>query len=55
MVAPPDTEAAAAAIDLNSVLKSKMQTMPLKTAVTEIVKAYGLNKTKCTDWRLRLK
>ena len=55
MVAPPDTEAAAAAIDLNSVLKSKMQTMPLKTAVTEIVKAYGLNKNEVYRLAVKIK
>ncbi len=55
MVAPPDTEGAAAAIDLNSVLKSKMQTMPLKTAVTEIVKAYGLNKNEVYRLAVKIK
>ena len=45
MVAPPAAENKEN-IDLNGVLKELMKTMPLKSAVNEAVKTYGLNKNE---------
>lgn len=45
MVAPPAAENNED-IDLNGVLKELMKTMPLKSAVTEVVKTYGLSKNE---------
>lgn len=54
MVAPP-SEKFVENIDLNSVLKSKMKTMPLKTAVAEVVAEYGLNKNEVYKEAVRIK
>ncbi len=45
MVAPPAAENNED-VDLNGVLKELMKTMPLKSAVTEVVKTYGLSKNE---------
>lgn len=45
IVAPPAAENKEN-IDLNGVLKELMKTMPLKSAVNEAVKTYGLNKNE---------
>lgn len=45
MVAPPSAENGEN-IDLNTVLKELMKTMPLKSAVAETVRKYGLNKNE---------
>lgn len=56
MIAPPaDDSGADAAIDVDSLLRQKMQTSSLKTAVSDIVKTYGLNKNEVYEHALRIK
>ena len=47
MVAPPqEDEKSVAEFDVLSILRSKMDSLPLKTAVKEVVAQYGLNKNE---------
>ena len=54
MVAPPlaSTERE---IDLDKILSEKMAEMPLKSAVSEIVKEYGLNKNEVYRQAVKIK
>ena len=56
MVAPPkEEEKSAAEIDVLSILRSKMDSLPLKTAVKEVVAQYGLNKNEVYALALQIK
>ena len=56
MVAPPkEEEKSAAEIDVLSILYSKMDSLPLKTAVKEVVAQYGLNKNEVYALALQIK
>jgi len=55
MIAPPQETEATSALDIEALLKEKMAQMPLKSAVKEMVAAYGLNKNEVYDLALRLK
>ena len=56
MVAPPqEDEKAVAEIDVLSILRSKMDSLPLKTAVKEVVAQYGLNKNEVYALALQIK
>lgn len=54
MVAPP-AETSTREIDLEAVLTDKMSKMPLKSAVAECVKEYGLNKNEVYRLAVKLK
>ena len=54
MIAPP-TEEDIPEIDLDSLLRQKLQYLPLKTAVKEIVTEYGLNKNDVYAKALEIK
>lgn len=54
MVAPP-AENRRPAIDVEKILNEKMAVMPLKSAVAECVKEYGLNKNEVYRLAVRLK
>lgn len=54
LVAPPVTDGNED-VDLNAVLKDKMQTLPLKTAVAEIVAEYGFNKNEVYRQAIKIK
>lgn len=54
MVAPP-SENNRPAVDVEKVLTEKMAIMPLKTAVAECVKAYGLNKNEVYRLAVKIK
>ncbi len=51
----PATEEEKEEIDVEELLKEKLQTISLKTAVKEIVEAYGLNKNDVYEQALRIK
>jgi 16S rRNA (cytidine1402-2'-O)-methyltransferase len=55
MIAPPLETEATSTLDIEALLKEKMAQMPLKSAVKEMVAAYGLNKNEVYDLALRLK
>ena len=56
MVAPPkEDEKGIAEIDVLSILRSKMDSLPLKTAVKEVVAQYGLNKNEVYALALQIK
>ncbi len=56
MVAPPqEDEKEVAEIDVLSILQSKMDSLPLKTAVKEVVSQYGLNKNEVYTLALQIK
>jgi len=42
-------------LDIASLLRQKMAEMPLKSAVKEMVSAYGLNKNEIYELALKLK
>ena len=44
-----------AEIDVLSILQSKMDSLPLKTAVKEVVAQYGLNKNEVYALALQIK
>lgn len=54
MVAPP-AENSRPAIDIEKILNEKMAVMPLKSAVAECVKEYGLNKNEVYRLAVKLK
>lgn len=54
MVAPP-AEKSRPAIDVENILNEKMAVMPLKSAVAECVKEYGLNKNEVYRLAVKLK
>lgn len=54
MVAPP-AEKSRPAIDVENILSEKMAVMPLKSAVAECVKEYGLNKNEVYRLAVKLK
>ena len=54
MVAPP-AEKSRPAIDVENILSEKMAVMPLKSAVAECVKEYGLNKNEVYHLAVKLK
>ena len=54
MVAPPK-EIETDKIDLNELLKQKMQNTPLKTAVAEVVAEYNLNKNEVYRLAIKIK
>lgn len=54
MVAPP-LASAEREIDLDKILSEKMAKMPLKSAVSEIVKEYGLNKNEVYRQAVKIK
>ena len=54
MIAPPLGKSVED-IDLNGVLKSKMETIALKSAVAEVVAEYGLNKNEVYKEAVRIK
>ena len=54
MVAPP-AEKSRPAIDIENILSEKMAVMPLKSAVAECVKEYGLNKNEVYRLAVKLK
>ncbi len=54
MVAPPDKKEVCA-IDLNEILKQKMQNLPLKTAVSQVVSEYNLNKNEVYRLAIKIK
>ena len=56
MVAPPqEDEKSVAEFDVLSILRSKMDSLPLKTAVKEVVAQYGLNKNEVYALALQIK
>lgn len=55
MVAPAAEEENQQEIDLDSLLKEKLEKTSLKTAVKEIVETYGLNKNEVYEQALRIK
>ena len=56
MVAPPkEDEKSVAKFDVLSILRSKMDSLPLKTAVKEVVAQYGLNKNEVYALALQIK
>ena len=56
MVAPPqEDEKEVAEFDVLSILQSKMDSLPLKTAVKEVVSQYGLNKNEVYTLALQIK
>ena len=54
MVAPP-SETTAEDIDLDSLIRKKLQSLPLKTAVKELVNEYKLNKNDVYARALEIK
>lgn len=54
LIAPPVTDGNED-VDLNAVLKDKMQNLPLKTAVAEIVAEYGFNKNEVYRQAIKIK
>ena len=54
MVAPP-SKTESCNIDLNSILKQKMQNSPLKTAVAQVVSEYNLNKNEVYRLAVKIK
>ena len=54
MIAPP-SEKISADIDVEEILLQKLQNMPLKTAVTDMVKEYNLNKNEVYRLAIKLK
>lgn len=54
MIAPA-TEKDFSDLDIASLLRQKMAEMPLKSAVKEMVSAYGLNKNEIYELALKLK
>ena len=54
MIAPPDKNEVCA-IDLNKILKQKMQNYPLKTAVSQVVSEYNLNKNEVYRLAIKIK
>lgn len=55
MIAPPSEDELKPALDIESLLREKMKTMPLKSAVKEVVADFGLNKNEVYELALRLK
>ena len=55
MVAPSDEEENQQEIDLDSLIKEKLQHSSLKTVVKDIVETYGLNKNDVYEQALRIK
>lgn len=55
MVAPAAEEENQQEIDLDALLKEKLEKTSLKTAVKEIVETYGLNKNEVYEQALRIK
>ena len=55
MMAPPNGDESTSEIDAEIILREKLKSMPLKSAVKEIVSQYGLNKNVIYDLALRLK
>jgi len=54
LIAPP-TEAASLPIDLDNLIETKLGTLSLKDAVTEIVKEYNQNKNEVYERALKIK
>lgn len=55
MIAPPLEEEKSESVDIEAILRAKLANMPLKSAVKEVVDAYGLNKNEVYDLALRIK
>ena len=55
MIAPPQEGKKPEKIDIESLLREKLATMPLKSAVKEMVAEYSLNKNEVYDLALRIK
>ena len=55
MIAPPQEDNAHKDIDVEGILRKKLSEMALKSAVKEMVTAFGLNKNEVYDLALRIK
>ena len=55
MVSPPPEDIKTAGLDIEGLLKEQMRKESLKTAVKNVVEAYGLNKNEVYNLALKLK
>ena len=55
IVVSPPTEDMGVNVDLEAILREKLQQIPLKTAVKEVVSEYKQNKNEVYELALRIK